>query len=180
MNTAKIREGSVLAVVVDETSNSIVFNVRGAAPDGGSKSITLNLSQVHPDNIAYAALHGFKQRCGDAAALSRNAETGKPASPADKFDAVARLVEHYNSGSNEWNLRGAAGERTGGELGLLARAIAELRGKDVIAVRDWLKTKTDAERKALAISPAIKPLMDAYRAEAAATIDADEMLAELT
>lgn len=180
MAQAKIREGAVLAVVVDEVSKSIVFNVRGAAQDGGSKSISLDLSKVHPDNIAYAALHGFKQRCGDAAALSRNPETGKPATPAEKFEAVQRLVEHYNSGAPEWALRASGEGRTSGELAMLTRAVAEYKGtEDFAKVRDWLKSKTDAERKALAVSAAIKPIMDRMREEAAAPVDAEDMLAEL-
>lgn len=180
MAQGKAREGSILAVVVDEKASSIVFNVRGAAPDGGGKSITLDLSQVHPSNVSYAALHGFKQRISDMAALSRNPDTGAPATPADKFEAICRGVEHYMSGTGDWNLRAAAGERTSGELGLLARAVAELKGRDVIEVRDWLKGKTEAERKALAIAPAIKPILDRMREEAAAPdVDAEEMLAEL-
>lgn len=180
MTTApKAREGSILAVVMDEANSSIVFNVRGAAPEGGSKSITLNLASIHPSNVAYAALHGFKQRIADMAALSRNPDTGKPATPAEKFEALARGVDHYMSGSADWNLRSAAGERTSGELGLLARAIAELKGRDVIEVRDWLKTKSEADRRGLAIAPAIKPIMDRMRAEVASTVDADAMLAEL-
>jgi hypothetical protein len=179
MKEAKVREGSILAVVMDEANQSIVFNVRGAAPDGGGKSITLNLAAVHPSNVAYAALHGFKQRIGDMAALSRNPDTGLAASPADKFDAIARGIEHYMSGTADWNLRAASGERTSGELGLLARAIAELKSRDVTEVRDWLKTKTEAERKGLAVAAAVKPIMDRMREEAAAPIDAEEMLGEL-
>ena len=175
----KMREGSILAVVMDEENNQIVFNVKGAAPDGGGKSITLDINKMHPVAVAYAALHGMKQRIADMAALSRNTETGLAATAADKFNALARGVEHYMSGTPEWNLRQSAGERTSGELGLLARAIAQIKGKEVLEVRDWLKTKTEAERKALAIAPAIKPLMDEFRAESAADVDAEGMLEEL-
>lgn len=177
--TTKIREGSVLAVVMDEAHRQLVFNVRGAAPDGGNKSITLDLSAVHEANIAYAALHGFKQRIGDMAALSRNPDTGKPATPAEKFEALARGVEHYMSGSADWNLRAAAGERTSGELGLLSRAVAEATGKDVITARDWLKTKSRAEQVSIALSDRIKPIMDRMRSEVAAPVDAEDLLAEL-
>lgn len=179
MNQPKMREGSVLAVVIDEANSSIVFNVRGAAQDGGSKSITFDMSKVHPNNAAYAALHGFNQRLRDAAALSRDPKTGRAPTPGDRFAAIERLVEHYHSGAAEWNLRAAAGERTSGELGMLAAAIAELKAKDVIEVRDWLKTKTEAERKALAVSAAIKPIMDRMREQAAGTVDAEDLLSEI-
>ena len=179
MKEAKAREGSILAVVMDEVNSSIVFNVRGAAPDGGGKSVTLNLSAVHPSNVAYAALHGFKQRIGDMAALSRNPETGRPATPGEKFDAIARGVEHYMSGASDWALRAASGERTSGELGLLARAIAELKGKELLEIRDWLKTKTEGERKSLAVLEPVKARMDAYRLEAAGDHNGEELLAEL-
>jgi hypothetical protein len=179
MSQAKIREGSTLAVVVDEEHNQIVFNVRGAAPDGGGKSVTLSLAKVHQSNVNYAALHGFKQRIGDMAALSRNPDTGQAASPADKFDAIVRGVEHYESGAAEWNLRGAVGERTSGEIGLLSRAIAEVKGTDAIKVRDWLKTKSRAEQVAIALSAEVKPVMDRMRREAAGDVDAEGLLAEL-
>jgi hypothetical protein len=179
MTTAIKRANSVLAVVVDEIHRSIVFNVAGAAPDGGGKSITLRLDDINPANVDYAALHGFKQRIGDMAALSRDPVTGRAATPADKFAAIEAGVLHYHSGSPDWNMRAAGGERTGGELGLLARAIAAIKGRDIVEVRDWLKTKTDGERVKLAISPAIKELIDGYRAERASDVDAEELLAEL-
>lgn len=179
MKQPKMREGSVLAVVIDEPNQSIVFNVKGAAPDGGSKTITFDMRKVHPNNAAYAALHGFNQRLRDAAALSRNPETGAAPTPADRFAAIERLVEHYHSGAAEWNLRPAAGERVSGETAMLAAAIAELKGKDVGEVRAWLKTKTAAEQKALAVSAAIKPIMDRMREAAAAPVDAEELLGEI-
>ncbi len=174
MAQVKMREGSVLAVVVDEVHNQIVFNVR----DTGS--VTFDLTKVHPSNVAYAALHGFKQRIGDMAALSRNPDTGKPATPQEKFEAIQRGIEHYESGTADWNLRAAAGERTSGELGLLARAVAEVKGMDVIKVRDWLKEKSRAEQVAIALSAAIKPVMDRMRKEQASEVNGDDLLAELS
>ena len=181
---AKTREGSILAVVIDETARQIMFNVRGAAPDGGGKSITLDLGAVSQANLDYAALHGFKQRIGDMAAQSKNPKTGLPASPADKFEAIERGVQHYMSGSPDWNMRSASGERVSGEFTLLVRALVQFKAqtrKPMTAdeARDWLKLKSKAEQATLALSDSLKPLIDGYRAEVAADIDADEMLAEL-
>ena len=178
MSEVKVRAGSVLAIVMDEANRSIVFNVAGAAPDGGSKSITLSMAKVHADNVAYAAMHGMKQRLGDMAALSRVVATGKAATPADKFAAIARGVEHYESGTDQWNMKGSS-ERTDGELVMLAEVISKLKSKPLEEVSAWLKTKSASERKALTLAPAIKPRMDELRAEASKGVDSEAMLAEL-
>lgn len=179
MSQAKIREGSVLAVVVDEATKTLVFNVRGAAPDGGSKSLSFCVTEASTPNREYAELHGWKQRFVDAAALTRDPVTGKPASPADKFASIELLVDHYKSGSLDWALRAVTSERTSGELAFLVRAVVAIKGKSSAEVRDWLKSKTAAERTSLALMPAIKELIDGYRAEGAADIDSEAMLAEL-
>lgn len=180
MTNLKTREGSILAIVVDEINRSLVFNVRGAAPDGGSMSATLDLNAVHQSNLDYAALHGFKQRIGDMAAQTKNPKTGESASAADKFAAILRGVDHFMSGSPDWNLRVAAsGPRIDSETLFLARAIAQLKSKDLDAMVDWVKSKPAADRAALALKPEIKFLIDGYRAAGAADIDTDEMLSEL-
>lgn len=181
----KAREGSILAIMVDEATRSIVFNVRGAGPEGATRTVTLDLERVHTSNIDYAALHGFKQRLGDMAALSRNPDTGLPATPADKFEAIMRGVEHYHSGTPDWNLRATGEGRTSGELAMLTRAVMEAKKMDAadaeqfVKVKDWLKSKTEGERKAIGVSAAIKPIMDRMRAEVAAPVDAEGLLAEL-
>jgi hypothetical protein len=179
MTRLKKREGSVLAVVVDEANRSIVFNVAGAAPDGGGKSITLNLTKVHASNVDYAALHGFKQRIGDMAALSRNPDTGLPASPADKFDAVERGVLFYEAGGAEWHMKTTGGGGGDLEMGFLMQALVELKGIDLERARAWVKAKTKAERLALAESKALRPILGRLKAQALEGINADTLLAGL-
>jgi len=175
-----MRANSVLSTVVDEAEKSIVIHVAGAAPDGGSKTLTFRADSVHPNNQAYAMLHGFKQRLIDAAALSRDPKSGRSATPAEKFDAIEQLVEHYHSGSEEWNVRVASGERTDGELAMLVRAVCEAKPQATAEkVREWLKSKSKAERAAIAQGATIKPIMDRIRAENAAPVDAEAMLDEL-
>lgn len=179
MTDLKKREGSILAIVVDEATNSIVFNVAKAAADGGSKSITLDLSKVHPANVAYAALHGFKQRCGDMGALSRNPDTGLPATPADKFAAIERGVLHYMSGTDQWNMRASSERGIGGDTGFLVAALIELKGLEPAKAAEWVKERSAGERRALLESTALKPIVDRMRAEAVKDIDVFGMLETL-
>lgn len=180
MSETKTRSGATIAIVMDESNNSIVFNVAGAAPEGGSKSITFHADKGSDACRRYAELLGWKNRLGDSAAKSRDAKTGLPVPASEKFDSIRELIEHYESGATEWNLRTATGERTDGELAMLLRAICEIKPNSAPEkVREWLKSKSKAERAALGLRPDIKALVDGYRAEQAAPVDADAMLDEL-
>ena len=94
----------------------IVFTVLGAG------EVILDPAKVNEPKTKRAALHGFIQRVSDGAAMSRNAETGKPASPHDKLASMQRLVHHLHSDGTDWNLRAATSER-GVDAGLIVMAI---------------------------------------------------------
>lgn len=179
MTDGKKRAGSVLAVVVDEVARTLVFNVATGEHSPGL-SITLALANVSAANCAYAALHGFKQRITDMAALSRNPETGLAVTPQEKFDAIKRGVDHYMSGTDDWNMRVAGGERQDSGIALLVRALNEIYpAKTADELRAWVKSKSKADQLALKQSEKIKPLIDGYLAESTAGVDADALLGEL-
>jgi len=115
---SKAKSNSVITTSIDEDGN-IVFNVRGAG------SLVLRMDQVSQECHNRAATHGWVQRISDAAALSRDAANGQPATPQAKYDAMSGLVEHYNGGATEWRL---AGGGFAGQSGITYRAIAECRG----------------------------------------------------
>lgn len=87
-----------------------------------------------------AMIHGFKQKIGDAAAL------GQSATSAEKRDAMQRVVDALNGG--EWSPPRGEGAAVGS---MLARAIAEAKGKPVADVVKWLAGRSAIERNALAV-----------------------------
>lgn len=76
----------------------------------GGVQRTFDLTRVHADNLARAVAVGFAQvRIIDAAAVGRADKEGRLIPEAErlqmKWDRMCRLIEHYESGSPEWNLR---------------------------------------------------------------------------
>lgn len=118
----KVKSNSVVTVQQME-GGIIAITVLGAG------DLTFDPAKADAANKAHAEFHGWKQRLSDAAAISRDPETGKPASPADKLAAIRALVEHYESGSAEWSRIGQGG----GGKSLTIEAIAELKGVEYAA-----------------------------------------------
>jgi len=144
------------------------------------ESLSLHVSQLSVDVAAHALMHGLKQKLVDAAAISRNPETGRAASVDDKFDAVKEVYDRLLSG--EWNKRreGGAGGAAGG---LLFRALCRMYAgkKDADAIREFLDAKTDAEKAALRKNSKVAAIIEEIRAESAKPEDtsADDLLADL-
>lgn len=137
--------------------------------------LQLNLSAVSVQNLRRAQVHGFCQRINDAAALSRDTTSGKPASPSEKFLAMQELVEHYNSGTSEWRL---AGRGTGDSL--LIRALVEVRSdRTAEQIREFVKALSGKQRAALSAEATIAPVIERMRAEAGKGIDTEELLSGL-
>jgi hypothetical protein len=76
--------------------------------EGGLAPVLLSLHEVTEANRVYATLHGFAARIGDNAAISKSADNGYVVTEAMRRDAVLELVDHYKSGSEEWNLKASA------------------------------------------------------------------------
>lgn len=126
--------------------------------------------------IRYATLHGLKQKLVDAAAISRDPETGRTASPADKIAAVQEVLDRLLAG--EWNKR-----REGGATGgLLLRALMRMQpAKTREQLIEWLGTKSDAEKAALRRNPKVAAVIEEIRAEDGddGATDSDAMLDEI-
>ena len=70
--------------------------------------IILNPAKISAENRSRAMMtRSLKDRVIDAAALSRDKETGASATPEEKAAAMQRIVDHLESGSPEWNIKGA-------------------------------------------------------------------------
>ncbi len=177
---SKVKSNSVITTEIDEAAGTITYTVLGAG------SITLHMDKVHPDNQRYAAFHGFKQRVPDAAALSRNPDTGKPASPAEKLAEMQELVDHYESGTPEWSRRREGG---GATSSLLFRVLVAYKiGEDGVSDADaCTRAKAfiaafEGDKKALLYSERLKPYREAAEAAMISTnaaAKAEEMLAGL-
>lgn len=139
------------------------------------KRLTLQVRDLPEPILAQALMHGLKQKLVDAAAISRNPDTGASATVEDKFQAVKEVYDRLLAG--EWNKRAASGE--GGEGGLLFRALAKFYdgAKSEEEIREFLAGKSKAEQAALRENARIKPIIEALRPKAKPTaMDTDAML----
>jgi len=85
--------------VINTAAQAVTFTFEGLAP------VTLSMSDVTPANATYAMLHGFAARIGDNAAIQKSAENNFTVTEAMRREAVLELVNHYTSGSVEWNIK---------------------------------------------------------------------------
>ena len=138
---------------------------------------------LHPDeltgDITFAAImHGLKQKLVDAAAISRNPETGRAATVEDKYQAVKTVYDRLLAG--QWNAVREGGGATGG---LLLQALCRMYAgrKTPDELKAFLADKSDAEKTALRKNPRVAQIIEDIRAEQgkAANIDTDELLGEL-
>ena len=139
------------------------------------RTIVVQVGDLPASIIGDALMHGLKQKLVDAAAMSRNPDTGRAASIDDKYNAVAEVADRLMVG--QWNK-----VREGGATGtLLFRALCQLYEgkKDPDAIQAYLDGKTDAEKAALKKNPKVAAIIIELQAAKAGDIDTDELLGEL-
>ena len=142
------------------------------------QELALAASQLTNDVMEYAIFHGLKQKLVDAAAISRNPETGRAASVEDKYQAVKTVYDRLLAG--QWNAVREGGGATGG---LLLQALCRMYAgrKTPEELKAFLADKSDAEKTALRKNPRVAAIIEEIRAEQGktASIDTDELLEEL-
>lgn len=142
------------------------------------ETLTMREDALNSDVQQYAMMHGLKQKLVDAAAISRNTETGRPASVEDKYQAVKVVFDRLLAG--QWNATREGGGNAGG---LLFQALVRMYAgrKTPEELKAFLADKTDAEKTALRKNPRVAQIIEDIRAEQgkAANIDTDELLGEL-
>ena len=174
---ANVKSNSVISV--ETLGDRITFNVIGAG------SLTLDLNSLSKEVLSRAALHGMKQRISDAAAIPRSLETGLSATPEEKFNAMKALVEHYSSGSSDWNRARAAGGGVGKDTS--GQTIAAMKrvwpDKDPETLIAATMSKRGIERKAaLALYAGTKQVLEAIallKAERS-SVSADSLLDDMS
>lgn len=156
---------------------TIISNILTLEFANGSR-LAMRGDTLTSDVQQYAMMHGLKQKLVDAAAISRNPETGRPATVEDKYQAVKTVYDRLLAGA--WNATREGGGNAGG---LLLQALVRMYTgrKTVDELRAFLADKTDAEKTALRKNPRVAQIIEEIRAETgkAANIDTDELLGEL-
>lgn len=143
------------------------------------RTIRLDAGLLSPEIREAAMMHGLKQKIGDAAAISRNPETGRSATTDDKFDAMAEVFNRLMAG--HWNKPRESGEGAGAG-GQLFKALCRVKAdKTPAEVRAFLDGLDKTQQAALRKVPAIAAAIEAIRAEAVspdAISTAEDLLAD--
>lgn len=146
---------------------------------GIRKAVAVALENITPDIAAWATLHGIKQKLVDAAAISRNPETGRSATVEDKWAAIQEVFDRITGENPTWNAVREGGGQTGGLL--LAALMRMQPGKTREALESWLATKSDKEKAALRLNPRVAAVIETIKAERAKVgdVDSDKLLDEI-
>lgn len=126
---------------------------------------------VPPALMNRFAAHGAEQKIGDEIAGLVDID--------DCVLAVEELCDRLTKG--EWSLKREGGSGLAG-TSVLARALVEMTGKTMEAIKEFLGGKTQAEKVALRNNPKVKPFIEkieAEKASKASKVDTDSMLSEL-
>lgn len=136
------------------------------------EELTLTTQSLSNEILWQAAAHGLKQKLVDAAAISRNTDTGQSATVADKFEAVKEVYDRLLAG--EWNKRRGDGEGSGS---LLLRALLVMKPeKTREQLETYLSGLTKAQQAALRANPKVAAVIETLRVKPAAGVDTDAML----
>ncbi len=125
--------------------------------------------------------HGAKQKFIDAGAISRNPETGRSATVADKKAAIIEVIERTTGADPRWN---KAREGGGGSGTLLLEALVRMYAgkKTREALVEYLAGLTAEQKRALERNGRVAPILEAIRTErrlAQGDDGSDELLAGL-
>lgn len=173
MATAKAIE-TTITHAVSSADNVEVFGGELTLTFGNGEQLTISADQLNADILGQALMHGLKQKLVDAAAISRNPDTGRSATIDDKYNAVREVYDRLLSG--EWNKTREAG--AGGSGGLLFRALCiTYPAKTPEAIREYLAKRTAEEKTAL--RKKFAELIATLKAPADGGADVDAMLDEL-
>lgn len=138
------------------------------------KRLMLECSQLTSEIQSTAKVHGLKQKLVDAAAISRDPKTGKSATVDDKYQAVKAVYDRLLEG--RWNEE----REGGGATSYLLQALIQLKPtKTADELREWLGTKSDAEKKALELNPAVASIISTLKAAKAKDVDSEALLGQL-
>ena len=146
------------------------------------KEVVIDANSLSDEIRNMAILHGLKQKLVDAAAISRNLETGASATVDEKYEAVKKIADRLTSPDGKWNEgRAAADGATSSTVqNILVRAVMRMTGHDEQYTRDWLGAKTKEQRAALRKNPRVVAIMAELQAATVVNgVNTDDLLSEL-
>ena len=116
----------------------------------GLDAVTLNLSKCSDEVLEYAQYHGLYARVGDNAAIARKGPNGEiiTVTEAMRREAVLELVNHYETGTKDWSIRGTGAPKAPA-YNAAAAAYAQKTGKSYAEGLAWFNAKVQAEIDAL-------------------------------
>ena len=120
--------------------------------------------------ILTAAAHGLSQKAGDEIAALKDVD--------DAILAIEQLFARLTEGT--WNKERESNGMAG--TSILARALVEVFGKPIEAIKACLANKSAAEKLALRRDPRIKPVVDRLeegKTKKTAEVDVNSLLNEL-
>ena len=166
---------------IDMDAKAITFTCHDQDGKPTGERLRFDMTKASASNIAYAALHGFNQRIGDAGALGFNKDTGQYATPAEKFAAMSEVAEHIMSGAEDWELpRKEGAVRADSTVDLLVKALMiEDKTRDEAKVRVWAKGLDTTKRKALLRSERLREIVAELEAKVTSQVNTDEIFAGL-
>lgn len=122
----KLKDNQQVKPVIDMDAGQVQFHVRGF-----DEPLVLEMEKLHPDIIKRAAMVGMAQvRIVDAAAVGVADDDGNII-PAEerirmKYDNMKALIDHYQTGTDQWGRTGAGGGS--GARSITVEAIARVQG----------------------------------------------------
>lgn len=159
--TGDVKRVPVIACETFPAGDMVNSSLAFAFSDGGKFAI--RLGDLAPAIIELCALHGLKQKLVDAAAISRNPDTGRSATVADKKAAVLEVRDRILSGSWNKTREGGGGAPSGG---MFFRAVCRLYpNRSPEFLRDFLAKKTEDELKVMKKSSRVLETIAAIHAE---------------
>src|ERR1700745_2473137 len=83
----RLTEKIIMATIQTEVIDGVGLNI---VTESGT--IQVSVAELSESIKAQLILHGLKQKICDAAAIPRNPETGRSATPKEKFDAMQAVA----------------------------------------------------------------------------------------
>lgn len=142
-----------MAKIATKSTREDLTGVDFAFTDG--ETISFDLASVSPEMVTHLALHGFSQKGGDSYSGESDLEVAK----AKVRGVIERLI------AGDWK---AVREAGGGRISDLARALAEVMGKDIAEAVEAIEPLDRGQKTALRAHPQIAAKLAEYSAARAA------------
>lgn len=152
----------------------------------GFPPIVVNSEWLHPNIQLGAMMRGLKQRLENAAAIERDRETGRPATPQEKYEAIRKLADWVATG-DQWEAPRAPGKGGGRKFNVgeavvgMARVLkitVDEANEKIAALATKRGIDREAAAKVWAATPEVAVAIAQARAESAPS-GAEDLLAEL-